>query len=121
MIGLLTKGVNTMYKGYSELEKLPAEAYLEWENFDTLFDELPVNLEKAQDAYQKGLDVGKEYDEITLSVRGVWGAHKENSHCQSYEGIGYHANTKWLLKGFLDSGCPIAVYRFGESEKIYIK
>ena len=110
-----------MYNGYYELEQLPAEAYLEWKNFKTSVDNLPCNIKKAKEQYTKGLKIGREYDEITLSVRGIWGAHKENSSCQSYEGIGYHANTQWLLKGFLDSGCPIAVYRLGQKGKIYIK
>lgn len=68
-----------MYDGYNELSQLPADAYLEWRNFAVAFDSLPGNLEKAKKAYQRGLKIGQDFDEITLSIHGVWGAHKKNS------------------------------------------
>lgn len=98
-----------MYNGYSELEKLTPADYLNWEAFDTPYD-TPA---RAIAQYQEGLAVGLKAEFITLSYKGVWGYHgKQGETCTSYEGIGYHANTKDLLHGFIDSGCPIVVYRW---------
>ena len=49
---------------------------------------------------------------MSISENGVWGAQlKDGSHLSSYEVLGYHACTADLLRGLLDSGVPIRVYR----------
>lgn len=97
---------------YAELEKLPAEAYLNPDNFKTAMDSLP---EKgyAEKQYQHGLQVGREANLIWINARSVWGADLKNGGmCSSSEGIGYHSCTSDLLRGFLDSGTPIQVSRW---------
>jgi len=113
-----------MFKGYAELQALAPQEYLNWRQFETPFDTYHENVARglADEQYQHGLDIGREYDQIHISCNGVWGATKQPAdpkrsgvvHCQSCEGIGYHACTKDLLHGFLDSGTPIVVYRYGQ-------
>jgi hypothetical protein len=99
---------------YSELERLPAEAYLNPDNFRTEYDGRVLG--KAEEQYQAGLEYGRNATRISLSYKGVWGASMKNgAMVSSYEGIGYHAETAALLKGFLDSGCAIVVYRSSDS------
>lgn len=63
--------------------------------------------------YAKGLETGKKASHISISYTGVWGALlKDGGDLSGYEKIGYHANTADLLRGFIDSGCEIHVYRF---------
>lgn len=101
-----------MYKGYSELTALAPERYMDWESFETAFDSLPSNQAKAQDAYQKGLDTGKEFDTVFICANGTWGASRPNCQVTSCEGIGYHANTRHFWHGVLDSGTKVVVYRY---------
>ena len=97
---------------YSELEQLAPTAYLEWEQFQTDFDGLEANVARQEENHQRGIDIGNRSAYVCISATGVWGAKgKDGSHTASYEGIGYHAGTAYLLKGFLDSGVPIVVYR----------
>ena len=103
-----------MYNGYTQLESLDYSAYLNWQSFETAYD----TPERAKDQYEKGLAIGKEARFITLSYKGVWGYVRGNSTCSSYEGIGYHANTKDLLHGFLDSGAVVIVYRWYSNSPI---
>lgn len=98
---------------YHELEKLPAHAYLNPENFITEYDHVHIDNGYNQDQYNHGLEIGTEYDVVKLNYRGVWSAERAGSLVTSYEGIGYHAGTAFLLMGFLDSGCRIEVYREG--------
>jgi hypothetical protein len=95
---------------YHEIEKLPAEAFLNPNNFTTDWDKMSPGY--AEEQYQTGLKYGKECSKITISERGVWGGTLKNGgYLSSYEGIGYHSCTSHLLKGFLDSGVEIHVYR----------
>lgn len=95
---------------YTILETLSVSAFLNPDNFASSFD----NQARSDEQYQKGLEVGKNYEVITISFKGVWGAQTPGT-LTSYEGIGYHANTAALLRGFLDSGKPVLVYRSGNS------
>lgn len=109
---------------YSQIEKLPAESYLNPELFRTEWDTLPANTGKgySDQQYQTGLLVGRESEYVTISARGTWGAvGKRGSVTTSYEGIGYHACTADLLRGFLDSGVSIIVYRYTNLEGVKIK
>lgn len=101
---------------YSQLEKLPVKAYLNPQNFVTDFDSMHKQ-EKKDAQYQKGLEIGQTSHEITINYKSVWSAQGlDSSHTSSYEGIGYHAVTSDLLRGFLDSGTPIVVLRSQASE-----
>lgn len=108
---------------YFELEALKAEDYLNPDLFVTNFDSQPVtsvNMTKEQFAekqYQDGIKIGKEYGEILINDRSVWSAISIHGGgvLSSSEGIGYHRNTKELLKGFIDSGAKIKVARFYEN------
>lgn len=92
---------------YTELSKLPAEAYLNPELFKTPWN----NPGQAERQFQAGLKVSNEWDTIVISERSVWFACKEDSSLQSYEGIGYHAHTDSLLQGFLAGSAEIIVRR----------
>jgi hypothetical protein len=106
-----------MYNGYTELESLDYSAYLDWQSFETAYD----TPERAKVQYEKGLAIGKESRFITLSYKGVWGYVSDKGTTTSYEGIGYHANTKDLLHGLLDSGAVVLVYRWYKDSPITCK
>lgn len=96
---------------YSEIEKLPAEAYLCPANFRTEYDSMPANEKRQAEQYETGLRIGREYDTVYINDRGVWGALRPGVTLTSYESIGYHACTAHLLLGFLHSGCTLKIYR----------
>lgn len=103
-----------MSQPYNILNKLPAETFLDPTKFTTSYD----TAEGSSKQYQKGLDVGRNATTIHIESTGVWSASmKDRSSLQSYEGIGYHANTGALLAGFLDSGARIVVSRWDGSGK----
>jgi hypothetical protein len=88
---------------------LPAEAYKDPNNFPTGYD----TADGATKKYAEGLEIGRRSSEVYISVTGAWGAEgKDGSRTTSYEVIGYHANTAALLRGFIDSGVKIVVYRW---------
>ena len=94
---------------YRTLNALPAEAFLTPERFSTVND----TVAGASKQYAEGLRVGAECETIHLSTGGTWGATMKNgASLTSYEGIGYHANTAALWRGFLDSGAKIVVHRY---------
>ncbi len=102
-------------KQYSELEKLSVSDYLNPQNFVTDWDSMH-GAEKRAAKYAEGLRIGTESREIFINYKSVWGAKGLNgSHTSSYEGIGYHAITSELLRGFLDSGKPIVIVRSAAS------
>lgn len=98
---------------YAELAALPALAYLSPEMFRTSFDAWHVNAgTNKSKQYLDGLKTGQDSIEIHIAINSVWSARLKNGgHLSSYEGIGYHACTADLLRGFLDSGCKIVVHR----------
>lgn len=105
------------YNGYRELNDLKPETFLDWEAFDCPLDALGEGKGIDKEKYQKGLDIGHRSRYVFISCNGTWGARgKDGSQTTSYEGIGYHSCTRWLLKGFLDSGVPFKVYRSGPRE-----
>jgi len=112
-----------MFKGYAELTALDPHEYLNWQQFETVADSFPENIKRnlAAEQYRRGLDMGKVSTQVHISSNGVWGATQPSKYgdgvcsVQSYEGIGYHACTKDLLHGFIDSGVEIVVYRYGKS------
>lgn len=101
---------------YKELSELPAESYLNPDNFITEFDTGMPNEEYAKKKYEEGLAIGKEYGAIFINDRSVWSAAMLGSglthSLSSSEGIGYHRNTKELLQGFIDSKAEITVTRY---------
>lgn len=107
----------------TELSAMTPDMFLNPDNFKTLSDTWPQNVSYQTEQYQKGLAIGYESEYITISVSNVWGcqfkvspAHPYGGSCSSYETIGYHAGTAALLRGMLDSGCPIKVYRYGSED-----
>lgn len=102
---------------YKDLEKKLATDYLNPENFKTGFDK---DDDYAMEQYKKGLEIGSEMGYILISDRSVWlaGNSKTTGVISSSEGIGYHKNTKELLKGFIDSGATITVNRLQEDYSV---
>jgi hypothetical protein len=97
-------------ESYAILRALPADAYLVWENFGTHYD--TMNPERAAEQYAEGLRISREAAEVSISCRGTWGARlASGGDVTSYEGIGYHAHTDSLLRGFLEGPAPVVVYR----------
>lgn len=102
------------YNGYKDLNRLKPLAFLDWNAFTTDYDAQGEAKGYNREQHQKGLKVGWESRYVFISSNGTWGAGGKNGgQTTSSEGIGYHSCTKWLLKGFLDSGVPIVVYRSG--------
>ncbi len=99
---------------YTELNRLPAKSLMSPVDFRTDFDQYPENVKTnlAVRQYQKGLEIGQQAKHVFITAGTTWGSvNKNGSQTSSYEGIGYHAGTAYLLHGFLDSGVPIYVYR----------
>ncbi len=88
---------------------LQPEDYLHPEKFATEYDTKP---DSAKQHYEKGLEIGENYHQVHIATNGVWGASKPNETVSSYEIIGYHACTKDLLQGFIDSRCTLIVHRW---------
>lgn len=104
-----------MYNGYNQLNDLEPQKFLNWQDFRTAFD-VP-NDQIATEQYNKGLETGRAAIEIQIRQNSTWGAQVGGinpSYISSYEGIGYHRATADLLRGFLESGAPIVVYRYGK-------
>jgi hypothetical protein len=107
-------------ESYAVLRALPAGAYLAWENFGTHYDTL--NPERAAEQYAEGLRISGEATEVSISCAGTWGAElSAGGAVTSYEGIGYHAHTDSLLRGFLDGPAPVVVYRYDGEFRTEIK
>lgn len=91
-----------------ELQRYPAPSY---HAFMTPFDALPSNLAKRGEDYNRGLSVGMQAKCVTLSRTLCWSAvHLDGSIIQSYERIGYHANTAYFFAGLVASGVKIDWY-----------
>jgi hypothetical protein len=105
-------------KPYSELNAMPAESFLN----PSLFGWPTPCVEPtgyALEQYNKGLAIGQKSLSVHIACNSTWGGSGKNGgQTSSYEGIGYHAGTGWLLKGFLDSGVPIVVYRMAKGVPI---
>lgn len=97
---------------YARLNAMPAESFLNPDNFKTETDHLP---EKgyAEKQYQLGLRISNESKEVGVSANGTWWARGKNgSQTTSYEGIGYHSCTADLLRGLLAGEAKFIVYRW---------
>lgn len=74
----------------------------------------------AADQFAKGLRARDEFSCVHIGASGVWSADLRSErpgttgYCQSYEKIGYHAGTEWLVLGWLTSGVMIADHRSGD-------
>lgn len=101
---------------YAELSAKPASDYLNPANFQTAMDGAPPASYRAEQ-YRKGLEFGKNAEYIAIAANSVWGGRtKDGGHVSSCEGIGYHSCTAELLRGFLESGAPLFVYRIDGSK-----
>lgn len=93
------------------------EDFITSTKFGTPFDGMPSNLENREKRYQDGLKVGKDAKAVVVGPTDVWSAQmKDGASLQSYERIGYHANTKAFWQGVLDSGVKVIVYRVVEGK-----
>lgn len=102
-------------ESYAVLRALPAAAYLAWEDFGTHYD--TINPGRAGEQYAAGLKLSREAEEISVCCDGTWAALLlSGAVATSCEGIGYHAHTDSLLRGFLDGPAPVVVYRFESSD-----
>ncbi len=108
-----------MFTGYNELNELSPMVFCDPINFQTEFDTMPCNKDLHDRQYQLGLQTGRDYEVIIISAYSTWSAQSPHRFCTSCEGIGYHACTADLLRGFIDSGAPIVVYR-GHDTKPFI-
>jgi hypothetical protein len=99
----------------SDCEAMSPESYLNPDLFKTGWD--TPELDKQQ--YAEGLKQAEGLQYLTIGYNGCWGGFTKNcGSLTSYERIGYHASTAALLKGFLDSGIPIFVYRWEHGQPI---
>ena len=96
---------------YKILIALPPEAYVKPDDFVTEYDHDGVLSGHAAEQYAKGLKVSQHAVTVDISVGGTWGAKLDRGVTTSCEGIGYHANTADLLRGFLDGPAPVVVWR----------
>jgi len=100
---------------YRALSALPTSAYKDPSNFTTEYDS--IRPERAEEQYKTGLDYGRKPGAIIfINGQSVWRARYDSAKgppvlVTSYEGIGYHAHTASLLRGFLDSGASVVVER----------
>jgi hypothetical protein len=100
---------------YQTLNALSPEEFLTPEKFQTEYDRTPAGREAA---YKEGLRISGLATEVYVNYMGTWGAHLATGGLlSSYEGIGYHAYTADLLRGFLDGPAPVAIYRY-DGQKI---
>lgn len=103
-----------MDRTIAELSAMLPDMFLTPENFYTPFDIPGFITEYDRKQYEKGMKYGLESNYITISVSNVWECSLKNGgSVSSYETIGYHSGTHALLRGFIDSGCSIKVYRYG--------
>ena len=105
-----------------EIEALPPEAFLDPELFVTEWDKLSPESDYAWEQYRTGLVAAHKYKQVVISIDGVWSANTPGS-LQSYERIGYHSNTRHLLRGLLAGTAEVIVCRWvnGHLVKTIIK
>ena len=99
---------------YDQLNALPAAAFRNPINFITPFDTWHENVSKgyARKQYEKGRAISQNARAVYVSANGTWCAKmRDGTFVSSCEGIGYHACTADLLRGFLDGYAPLIVYR----------
>ena len=85
---------------------------MNWEQFKTHFDKMPVNIARRQEARAKGLKTGQDATEFHIAVNSVWSTtNKDGSSTFAYERLGYHANTAYFFQGILESGVEIIDHR----------
>jgi hypothetical protein len=105
----------------NDLSTLSPTDFMEWENFLTLFDGARAEGYRLEQ-YRKGFDTGVASMYVFISANGTWGAQmKDGSLLTACEKIGYHAGTADLLHGFLDSGVPFKVFRYGTPEGTWLR
>lgn len=85
---------------------------IDYRTFVTPFDKWPENVARRDENEARGLTTGNNALEFHIAITGVWSTrNKDGSRTQSYETLGYHANTAYFFKGILASGCKIIDHR----------
>jgi hypothetical protein len=93
-----------------QLSQMPATDFLDTTKLISDYDAL--NSQYGIEQYNKGLEIGHSATEVHISIRNVWSARMKNGGImQSYETLGYHSGTAALMRGFIDSGVTIVVWR----------
>jgi len=94
---------------YRELNSRPASAFLNASAFHTAFD---GGVDRGAEKYRETFELCKGFKAFHIGAYGTWSADcKDGSFMSSYEGIGYHAYTAYLLQAVLDSDCAFFVHR----------
>jgi hypothetical protein len=111
-----------MSTSYAILRALRPEAYLDPDRFITRYDRQHDGGPYPADQYRHGRDVSAEALEVHITAAGTWGAKlPAGGYIIAAEGIGYHACTTDLLRGFLDGPAPVLVWRDGRPLPLMIK
>lgn len=101
---------------YATLNSMSPESFLNPESFVTPLDSMSIGVTQ----FQKGLEESRRALTVFICANGTWASELKpervgnstvTGHVTSYEGIGYHANTAELLRGFLAGPAPIVVAR----------
>jgi hypothetical protein len=88
--------------------KYTAEDFRNPSNFQTEYDSATGGAE----AYAKGRRIGAKARSVVIALNDTWSAESENGGIlTAYQRFGYHADTAELLRGLLDSGVALSVYR----------
>lgn len=116
MVFMMTHTTTTAKQSSSNrrMADIAPHDYLNTDSLVTFFDGMGTNSGLAAKQYHEGKLIGMLCDHVSIGYNGCWSATmKDGSHLSSYEKIGYHACTADLMRGFIESGCAIFVYRFG--------
>jgi len=107
------------YESYRELNSLPPSAFLNPDDFATIYDGRKDGY--AAEQHAKGVRISLAAESVGIACNGTWTAKLPGGVVTSCEGVGYHGCTADLLRGFLDGPAPVVVYRYGLTEGVQIK
>ena len=67
-------------------------------------------------SFTRGVEAGESMEYVAIAVNNVWGGRAKDGGCvSSYEKIGYHTGSTDFIRGVLSTGCPVKVYRYGDT------
>ncbi len=94
-----------------QLMTLQPQDFLNIENLRSAMDDL-AGTAYGQAQYMKGVAIGNAAKVVHISITNVWSVEYHNGNrMQANETIGYHAHSAELMRGFIDSGVTIVVWR----------
>lgn len=88
-------------------------SHLNTESLSSLTDGWPGSSYRDRQI-SKAVDLANRNLIMTVSESGVWGAHNKDrtTTVQSYEKLGYHAQTRVLFESFIRAGGHVIWYRY---------